>query len=124
MNYPYPSKGLLIIAHGSPRKEANLEFKSLCVRVAERLPDHHVVSVFLEGDEPTIEQGFETLATAGLSEITVLPYFLVRGKHTQTDIPRMIEGCSNKHPEIKISTLEPLGLHASIIDLLVSIALT
>lgn len=114
-------KGLLLIAHGSPRPEANDEFKDLCDKVAVKLPQVAVQPAFLERAEPDISAAFDQLA-AKATDIRVLPYFLVRGKHSQVDIPRIVAECSARHRSVTVTILDPIGSSAVMIDLIVSLA--
>lgn len=101
-------KGILLIAHGSPRQEANEEFIKLVDAIRREKKDCLVQGSFLEGT-PNIPEGIEILIEKGVSKITVLPYFLVGGKHTATDIPAILDQKKKEHPQIKFNLMPHIG---------------
>ena len=104
-------KTLLIIAHGSRRKESNEEVRQLADRVATNSGDafDRVASSFLEISSPQIDSAIADLAEAGATEIAVFPYFLAAGTHVANDIPRLIDEEKEKYPQIKFTILPHLG---------------
>lgn len=115
------SKGLLIIAHGSPRKEANDEFIDVVAHVAARLPVHLVQHAFLDCASPKISEGIDLLADKKVSEMTILPYFLVAGKHTAQDITLIVDKKRHEYPNIQITLTPPIGTSPSMIEIILKI---
>ncbi len=72
---------------------------------------HHA---HMELSEPTIQQGFDACVADGAEEIIVYPYFLSPGRHSTSDIPRMVAKAADRHPHVKFLVTEPLGLHPKI----------
>ena len=70
----------------------------------------------MELAEPTIEQGFETCVREGATAVVVHPYFLSPGRHSTSDIPRMVAEAAKAFPGIQYSVTKPLGLHAKICE--------
>lgn len=113
-------KSLLIIAHGSPRKQANDEIIKLAKKIRARKPRPYVIQhAFLDCASPNISQGIDLLAQKGLKKITVLPFFLVSGKHTQIDIPKILKEKRKQYKEITIHLKKPLGQFSEMIDWIV-----
>lgn len=112
------SKGLLIIAHGSPRQEANEEFVGLVKKVKAKLPAYQVWHAFLEKYKPTMEEGVDLLISQGVDDLLILPYFLGKGLHTTKDIPAMIESKKKCHPKIRFKSTLPLGSQPEMLELI------
>ena len=103
-------KGLLIIAHGSRRKESNQEVLALRDKIASGTPQVPLIAhAFLELANPTISEGAEQLILAGAKEILVMPFFLVAGQHVVTDIPKEIDKVIESNPGIHIEIAPYFG---------------
>jgi sirohydrochlorin ferrochelatase len=111
-------RALLIIDHGSRRHEAN----DLLAKVAQMLREISefkvVCHAHMELAEPTIEQGFGACVAEGAEEVIIHPYFLTPGRHSTSDIPRMVAEAAAKHPGVAYRITEPLGLHEKIAELI------
>jgi sirohydrochlorin ferrochelatase len=104
-------KALLIVAHGSRRKESNDEVRRLANRIRENAGPSFdsVTSAFLEISSPQLDSAIADLADEGMTEIMIFPYFLAAGTHAINDIPRIIEEQKELYPDIHFSTLPHLG---------------
>jgi sirohydrochlorin ferrochelatase len=111
-------RAILLVDHGSSRREANELLERLAELVAERLPEAFVSCAHMDLAEPTIAQGIETCAAAGVEEIVVHPYFLGPGNHSSNDIPRLVRAAASKHPGLAVRITGPLGLHPKLIDVI------
>lgn len=111
------NKGILFIAHGSPKKEANDFIVNLVSKLSKQTKIE-IFSAFLNGKPIGIKEGFETLLKKGIKEIDIFPYFLTPGGHTQRDIPDIVEDLKIKYPTIIIKLLKPIGLQKSFFELL------
>jgi sirohydrochlorin ferrochelatase len=104
-------RALLLIDHGSRREEAN----AVLVQVAEfirRQSEYSVVHyAHMEIAEPTIAQGFDACVADLAEEVIVHPYFLARGDHFNDTVPRLVAEAAVKHPGVRWTITEPLGLH-------------
>ncbi len=110
--------GLLIVDHGSRVDEAN-ELLAEVVRLVKDMSQLEIVHyAHMELAEPTIQQGFDTCVKEGAEEIVVHPYFLVPGRHSTEDIPRMAAHAAQKHPKISFRVTPPLGLDRKIGELI------
>lgn len=104
-------KVLLIVSHGSRRKESNDEVRRLAERITEQAGSSisTVRCAFLELTHPTIDAAIETLAGEGATEIVVFPFFLAAGTHVVNDIPRIIDEARGAFPGVSISMVSHLG---------------
>ncbi len=101
-------KALLIIAHGSRRKDSNDEVRRLADRIRENSGPSFglVVSAFLEISSPQMDSAIADLVDEGATDIMIFPYFLAAGIHVANDIPRIVE-------EEKANYAEPLKISFS-----------
>ncbi len=104
-------RALLIVAHGSRRKDSNDEVRRLAERINENSgPAFHLVACsFLEISSPQVDSAVSDLIDNGATDITILPYFLAAGTHVATGIPRAVEEEKNKYPNIHFEILPHLG---------------
>jgi sirohydrochlorin ferrochelatase len=108
--------GLLLVDHGSRFKEANDMLADVAALVKRLSGLDCVHYAHMELAEPTIEQGFETCVREGATAVVVHPYFLSPGRHSTSDIPRMVAEAAKAFPKIQHCVTEPLGLHAKICE--------
>ena len=104
-------KALLIVAHGSRRKESNDEVRRLTHRIEENMGPafDKVACAFLEISSPLPDSAIADLADTGVTEIKVFPYFLAAGSHVVNDIPKMIEEEIDNYPNVHFEVLPHLG---------------
>ncbi|MEW6143734.1 MAG: CbiX/SirB N-terminal domain-containing protein [Thermodesulfobacteriota bacterium] len=113
-------KALIIVDHGSSVEEAN----DTLARVAELVRSSGksgfgiVKYCHMELAEPTIGEAFDACVAEGASHIVVHPYFLVPGKHSKQDIPRMVAEAAGRHKGVSYNVTEPLGVHEKIIEVI------
>lgn len=118
-------KALILVDHGSAVKEANDLLEDVADRIRARSdsPFDIVEHCHMELCEPTIKNAFSKCVSAGAEDITVHPYFLVPGRHSKSDIPRMVAEAARDFPRVSHRVTEPLGLHDNIIDVILERAL-
>jgi sirohydrochlorin ferrochelatase len=112
------SRAILLVDHGSRRAAANELLEEMAERVRAREPGALVFTAHLEIAEPGIPEGIAACVAAGVDEIVVHPYFLSPGRHTQTDIPRVVEQAAGRHAGVRIRVSEPLGPHDKLVDII------
>lgn len=107
-------QALLIVDHGSVRKEANDMLADVAKILRDLRPATPVHFAHMELSEPTIAQGFERCVQDGATEVIVHPYMLSPGRHATQDIPRMVGEAAAKFPGVTFRVTEPLGLDRKI----------
>ena len=111
-------QALLLIDHGSTRDDAN-DLLPKVARMVREMSDFEIVCyAHMELAEPTIQQGFDTCVAAGATEVIVHPYFLSPGRHSVSDIPRMVAEAAAKYAGVSYRLTEPLGLDPKIGELI------
>ena len=111
-----PKIGILVVGHGSRRREANDDVRRASDRIAECGSFQFVEAAFLEIEHPNIKEGVARLVRRGVREIVVHPYFLSPGRHTRGDIPAEVQAAADAHPEVTFWISEPLSAHPLVIS--------
>ena len=95
-------KALLIVAHGSPRAEANEPVLRLEDQVRGRGAFPLVVVGYLDCNEPDIPTAIELCVSGGAEEIVAVPWFLHSGRHFLLDLPAFFDDAMHRHPGLTI----------------------
>jgi len=119
-------KALLLIAHGSRRKESNDEVCLLVDKLKANCADRYGVvhGCFLEIATPLMKEGIELCVKDGATSVVVLPYFLNSGSHVVEDIPNIAKELQLLHPNLKITVAAHIGASDALTDLLMTLAST
>ena len=117
-------KALLLVAHGSRRKQSNDEVVELAHRLKKNCTDEYGIihAGFLELSETLIPDGIKKCVDDGASSIVVLPYFLNSGRHVVEDIPQIVEQVRPDYPAVEIKLAQHLGASDMMMDLLIASA--
>jgi sirohydrochlorin ferrochelatase len=113
---------ILLIAHGSRRKEANDELLQLAEALRQQLPEAIVETAFLELAEPGIPQGVRRCVEQGATQVRLVPYFLSPGVHVTRDLEEHRQQFQQNHAGVHFSLAPPLGGHPAIIDIVLNLA--
>jgi len=108
--------GILVVGHGSRRKEANDDVREVAQKIAERGGFELVEPAFLEIEQPDVAAGFKRLIERGACRVTVHPYFLSPGRHTRGDLPRQVGDVAANFPGVRYEITEPLCAHPLVIE--------
>ena len=117
-------KSLLLIAHGSRRKESNEEIATLCSTLKNKTQGQFANTeyAFLELAEPSIEDAVDALVAKGSKQIVLLPYFLSAGRHVHEDIPTIIATKQKEHTDVELSMAPYLGEANELVDVLLGLS--
>src|SRR6478672_6657448 len=111
-------KAILLVDHGSVRNEAN-EMLVDIAQLVQRMTGSDVIVRYahMELAEPTIAEGFANCVEAGASEVIVFPYMLSPGRHSTTDIPRMVADAAKNSPSVTFTVTPAFGVHEKLAEL-------
>ena len=111
---------LIIAAHGSRKKESNLEVAALAKALSSKLS--HVVGqveyAFLQFSQPLLADALDKLVAEGARHIIVFPFFIGRGSHIMLDIPDCVNTCREKYPDVSIEITPHLGSLPAVQDVI------
>ncbi|HEY8832398.1 MAG TPA: CbiX/SirB N-terminal domain-containing protein [Gemmatimonadaceae bacterium] len=110
-------KGILIVDHGSQKREAN-EMLGSVADLIQRMAGPEVVvrHAHMELALPDIAAGFSSCVQAGATDVTVFPYMLSPGRHSTADIPRMVANVAKTFPNVSFSVTPAFGLHEKLAE--------
>jgi len=117
-------KALLLIAHGSRRKQSNIEVVMLAEKLKQKCSEHYPIihAGFLELALPLIPEAIKKCVDDGATSIIMLPYFLNSGRHVIEDIPTIVNDTEKDYPNVEIKIAPHLGNSSLMIDLLITTA--
>jgi sirohydrochlorin ferrochelatase len=110
-------KGILIVDHGSQKREAN-EMLGSVADLIQRMAGPEVVVRYahMELAQPDIAGGFSSCVQAGATDVTVFPYMLSPGRHSTADIPRMVANVAKTFPNVSFTVTPAFGLHEKLAE--------
>ncbi|BFG26928.1 hypothetical protein CerSpe_132020 [Prunus speciosa] len=110
--------GVIIVDHGSRRKESNLMLNEFVSMFKERTGYPIVEPAHMELAEPSIHVAFNSCVLQGANRVIVSPFFLLPGRHWNQDIPSLTAEAAKEHPGVSYIVTAPLGLHPLLVDVL------
>lgn len=113
---------IILIGHGSPRKEANnIEvIGNLLHNTIHPGCDKQCVRVsYLQFGEPDIAETIRICSESGSKQIILHPFFLSPGMHVTKDIPEMVDQARLQYPGIEFIYSAPLGLHENLVKIVI-----
>ncbi|KAI3713230.1 hypothetical protein L1987_71804 [Smallanthus sonchifolius] len=108
--------GLIIVDHGSRRKESNLMLNEFVAMFVEKTGYPIVEPAHMELAEPSIRDAFHSCVQQGATRVIVSPFFLFPGRHWHQDIPSLTAEAAKDHPGVSYMITAPLGLHLLLVD--------
>lgn len=110
--------GILLIDHGSRVDEANEMLHEVAALVQLTSSGSAIVCpAHMELAQPTIAEGFAACVARGASEVVAVPYMLSPGRHSTSDIPRLVADAAAAFPTVTWRVASCLGLDARLAKL-------
>ncbi len=113
-----PGTAVIIIDHGSRLAAANAMLDDVAAMYRAATGAEIVEAAHMELAEPTLEDATARCVARGATSIVVHPYFLAPGRHSTSDIPRMVAELAPHYPEVYFRVTEPLGVDAMMAQLM------
>ncbi len=115
-------KALIIAAHGSRKKESNLEIASLTQNISNKAKgDFDIIDfAFLQFAAPLLENKINEVVKKGVEEIVIFPFFIGSGNHILVDIPELVQKSKAAYGHVKFSVTRHLGKIQAIEDVIVN----
>lgn len=108
-------RGLLLIDRGSQEDDVRQELKYICEQVKMKGNYHVSDFCFLEVVPPYIEEGIRSCLSAGIDELTIVPYFLYPGRKVKAAVEEASKFQAKTGAKLAIS--KPMNMHSSLISL-------
>ncbi len=110
-------KGILIVDHGSVKDEANQMLRDMADLIQTMAGSDVVVRyAHMELAQPDIATGFASCVEAGATDVTVFPYMLSPGRHSTTDIPRIVADVARASQQVSFTVTPAFGLHEKLAE--------
>ncbi|GMV99034.1 MAG: hypothetical protein AMXMBFR84_01730 [Candidatus Hydrogenedentota bacterium] len=110
--------GVVIVDHGSKLPAANRLLEDVAVAYRRITGTTIVEPAHMELAEPTIAQALSRCIEQGATEVAVALFFLSPGRHSTSDIPRIVEEAAERFPTVPCYVTEPIGLDRAIIEVM------
>ena len=98
--------------------------EAVAARAAALEPQAQVACAYLELMTPDLPTCAATMAAQGLQHITIVPMFLGVGRHAREDLPLILAGLKQQHPQIHFELRPAIGEDERVVDMLARIALS
>lgn len=107
---------LVVVDHGSrnPAANASLEETVRQVQASSGGAYVAVLAAHMELAPPGLGTAVDEAVAAGAQEVVVALYFLSPGRHSETDVPRLVAEAASRHPAIRFHVTAALGPHRSL----------
>jgi sirohydrochlorin cobaltochelatase len=115
------TRGIILFAHGARDPRWAEPFERLAVRVRARTPGTEVRLAFLERMTPDLRSAAAELAAAGVGSIRIVPLFFGQGGHVRNDLPVLVDGLRQRHPEVAFSLAVAIGEDDAVLDALAEV---
>ena len=114
-------KGILIVDHGSRKREANDMLRCMANLIQTMAGSDVVVRyAHMELAQPDIAAGFTSCIQGGASEVVVFPYMLSPGRHSTSDIPRMVGEVARVFPKVTFTVTPAFGVHEKLAEIVLA----
>ena len=110
--------GVIIVDHGS-RREASNQMLLEIVDAFRKSGTYPIIEpAHMELAEPSIADAYDACVQQGATRIIVHPFFLLPGRHWDSDIPRLAAEAAAKHPPTSFLVTNPLGSYPLMIQII------
>lgn len=120
---PLPVPGLLLFAHGARDPLWARPFEAVAQACRRQRGQAPVALAFLEFMSPTLLQAGAALASAGCTQVDVVPLFLGAGGHVRKDIPQLMAQLHAAHPAVCWRLHRAVGQAPAVIEAMAAVAL-
>lgn len=110
------TRALVLFAHGARDPRWAAPFERLQQIIGEQSPDLVVSLAFLELMSPALPEVVQQLQDRGCTEVTVVPVFFGQGGHVLRDLPQMVEGLRQQHPELTLKVAPAVGEDGAVLQ--------
>lgn len=111
---------VLILGHGSRRREANAEFEALVEGFRRRHAGLTVDHAYIELAEPLLGPALAAAATRRPGRVVLLPLFLFAAGHVKDDVPRALSSARGAFPDVWFTAGRALGVAREVLSLALS----
>ena len=107
--HPTAAATVLLVGHGSRKREGNAEIEAFAELWRVRHPDWRILVCFIEYADVLLADGLER-AAQGARRVVVVPFILNAAGHVKMEIPAALEHARAEHPEVEFVLARHLGM--------------
>lgn len=114
-------QGLIVLGHGSRRKEGLQVVEETSACVAQHLGERwQVEAAFLELAEPDLASVLESYVQAGdIKQVVIMPLFLALGMHVAVGLPKLVEELQERFPSLDLLLTDHIGADPLLADIVI-----
>ena len=105
---------MVVVGHGSKLKGFQHAMEQVARDIRKKAVFEKVLCAYLEITPPSIEEAVKQAVEFGAAEVRILPYFLLKGRHTQQHIPAIAAAVKMRYKKVRIVLCPYLGYHPKI----------
>jgi sirohydrochlorin cobaltochelatase len=107
-------RAIVLIDHGSQVEASNRLVEAVAAELRAGFGPGVLVAHAHQGfAPPSLEEAVDAVVRAGATAVTVVPFFLGRGRHATEDVPRIAAAAMARHAGVALHVTPPLGEDAS-----------
>jgi len=114
---------LVLMAHGSRHPGWRGSVEDMMARVRADAAPEPVRLAYMEHASPTLAEVVDEAHAMGVAEVRVLPIFLAHQGHVRRDVEPLVQAARSRHPDVRVTLLEPFGQDPRFRAAIVGIAL-
>ena len=111
-------RAVIVLGHGSRRKEANEEIGQLVEMLAQRQENLMICAAYAEFAKPDLEEAVAYLASQGVENVQIMPLFLTVGNHLSQKLPEKVTYLQGKYQGLTITMLKHIGADPLIVEMI------
>jgi sirohydrochlorin cobaltochelatase len=112
-------KAIILFGHGARDARWREPFDRLADLWRVQHTGVNVELAFLEMMQPSLDEAVASLASFGVTQITVVPVFFGQGGHLRNDFPVLLDACRAKFPQIALSATPAVGEDLTVLQAIV-----
>ncbi len=116
------TRAVILFAHGSRDPLWRRPMEAVAARIRASSPGLAVRCAYLELTEPDLPATAAELAGLGVTAARIVPMFLGAGRHVREDLPALVEGLRQQHPQVDWALQPLVGEDDRLLDLLAALA--
>lgn len=117
-----PRSAVVLFAHGSRDPLWHVPIEAVARQARQMAPDMPVLCSYLELTSPDLPEAIAALKDQNIRHIRILPMFLGVGRHAREDLPLLLQGLRQTHPELELELLPAVGEHPAMTTLMAELA--
>ena len=115
--HPTAAATVLLVGHGSRKREGNAEIEAFAELWRVRHPDWRILVCFIEYADVLLADGLER-AAQGARRVVVVPFILNAAGHVKMELPAAVEAARERHPDVEFVVTRHLGMGREIFEIL------